>query len=335
MLTIKGRPRLGIPPIAKDVAVLQQDSAFNTVYAAQPITALLKVRQGVKLAQADQHIAQAQLQKGTREVLAGVEQLFWGLLATQRIRAGTLVALGAAEELAKTGNLEARTAVVQTRQGLLEVEGQIADLQGQLAVLIDLPPCTCLELIEPPPPVVSVSCCDEAVHLALASSPEIQEAEQNINKAHAAVAAAKVDYLPNVAVVGGYLNQTAASYIQPNIGYVGVVGSYTFLDWGKRKNTLRERENLVCLTKLKLQQTQDEVRQKAVKAFQDYQGSQAALQLAGDLVALRKEAEKAAVLPAAKFTAAKDRMTAEVDYVKADLAQRVAAAKLHSLLGGE
>ena len=106
MLTSQGRPRLGIPPVAVNVAVLQQNSAFNTAYAAQPITALLKVRQGVKIARADEHIAQAQLEKGKREVLAGVEQLFWGLLAAQRICAGTVLAIAGAEELAKTGSLE-------------------------------------------------------------------------------------------------------------------------------------------------------------------------------------------------------------------------------------
>ena len=114
----------------------------------------------------------------------------------------------------------------------------------------------------------------------------------NVCKARAAVAAAKVDFLPNVAVVGGYLNQTAATYIQPNIGYVGIVGSYTFVDWGKRKNILRERENLVCLATLKLQQTEDENRQKATTAFGAYTTSQAALQLAGELLSVARKPKR-------------------------------------------
>ena len=73
--------------------------------------------------------------------------------------------------------------------------------------------------------------------------------------------------LPNIAVVGGYANQTAASYMQQDIGFVGVVGSYTFFEWGKRRNTVRGGENLVALAKLKVQQTQDEVRQKALKPY--------------------------------------------------------------------
>jgi outer membrane protein TolC len=329
----KGVPLANLPALTINVPVVNENTALSTVTALQPLTDLLKIRQGVKIAEADEQIAQAQREKGTRELLSGVEQLFWGLLAAQRIRAGTLAAAEGIEALAKTGNLEARTALVEAKQGLQEVSNQIADLQEQLAILLDLPTCTQFELVEPPLPLAAVKCPDEAVGLALASSPEIREAEQNIAKAQAAVRAAKLDYVPSIAIVGGYTNQTAASYIQPNIGYLGVVGTYTFVDWGKRRNTIRERDQLVAMATLKVQQTQDTVRQNALKAFREYEQSQQALKLAEELVGLRTEAVKAATDPAAKFKAGKEAMTAQVDYVKADLAHRIAYVKLASLIG--
>src|SRR5262249_50547442 len=249
--------------LAINLPVINQDTTLTTIAAVQPLTDLLKVRQGVKIAQADDQIAQAQLEKGTRELLSGVEQLYWGLLAAQRIRAGAAAAAAGAEELARTGDLLARTALVEGKQALLEVSNQIAGLQEQLAILLDLPTCTQFELVEPPLPVALVKCVDEAIALALANSPEIREAEHTITKAHAAARAAKLDYVPSLALMGGYTNQTAADYIQPNIGYVGVVGTYTFVAWGKRRNTIREREELVMMATLKLQQTQDTVRQDA------------------------------------------------------------------------
>ncbi len=87
------------------------------------------------------------------------------------------------------------------------------------------------------------------------------------------------------------------------------------------------------MASLKVQQTEDEVRQKTLKAFRDYEQSQQAVKLASELVEVRKESEKAAATPAAKFTAAKDSMTAQLDYVKADLAHRIAFVKLMSLIG--
>jgi outer membrane protein TolC len=329
----KGVPLANLPSLAINLPVLNQDTALNTVAAVQPITDLLKVRQGVKIAQADEQIAQAQLEKGTRELLSGAEQLFWGLLIAQRIRAGAQAAVAATEPLAKTGNLEARTALVEGQQGLQEVSSQVADLQVQLAILLDVPACTQFELVEPPLPAAPVTCADEAVALALANSPDIREAEQTIAKACAAVKAAKLDYVPSIAAVGGYTNQTAADYIQPNIGFIGVIGTYTFVDWGKRRNTIHERNQLVAMATLKVQQTRDTVRQNAVTAFQDYEQSQQALKLAGDMVAVRTEAQKAAKTPADMLTAAKKLMTAQVDYLKADLAHRIAYVKLASLLG--
>ncbi len=40
-------------------------------------------------------------------------------------------------------------------------------------------------------------------------------------------------YVPDVSVMGGYANQTCSSHIQPNIGFVGLSGSYTFFEWGE------------------------------------------------------------------------------------------------------
>src|SRR5206468_7192626 len=101
-------------------------------------------------------------------------------------------------------------------------------------------------------------------------------------------------------------------------------------------------ENLVQMATLKLEQTRDDVRQGVEKAFREVGESQEALQTAGELVELRKEAEKKATTPdamtkpealAALLEATKKRMEAEVGAVKADLAYRSAYVKLMSLIG--
>jgi outer membrane protein TolC len=327
------RTLLSLASKTVDIPLINQDSQFSTITVLQPITDLLKVRQGVKIAQADREIAEAQREKGARELSSGVEQLFWGLLAVQRVQAGAQVAVAGAAELAKTGNLEARTALVEGKQGLREAEAQAADLREQLLILLDLPTCSTLELIEPPLPGAPVACADEAVGLALANNPELREAEATVCKARAGLAAGKVDFLPTLALTGGYANNTMLDVVQQNIGYVGVVGSYTFVDWGKRRNIVREREQLVAMAGLKVQQTQDDIRQKALKAFRDYTDTREALQLAADLVEVRTEAVKAAVDLPAKFKAGKDLLTAQVDSVKADLNHRIAYVKLASLIG--
>jgi outer membrane protein TolC len=273
-----------------------------------------------------------------REVASGVEQLYWGLLAVRRIQAGAVEGVRGAEMLAQTKNLEARIALVEARQGLQQANQQIADLQEQLNGLLDLPLGTTLELVEPPLPELPCRRAEDVVALALKASPEVREAQETIAKAEAATAAGKLDYVPSIALVSGYANQTAADYVQPNIGFVGVIGTYTFVDWGKRRNVIRERRTLIAMAHLKLGQTQDEVRQKATKLYRELVDSQTALKTAQEMVALRKEAVKSATTPEALrnpttlLKASKESALAEVDFVKTDLAYRQAYVQLMALI---
>jgi outer membrane protein TolC len=165
--------------------------------------------------------------------------------------------------------------------------------------------------------------------------PEADESARRFrrDKAQAATAAAKVDYLPNVVLVGGYGNQAFADYAQQNIGFIGVNASWTLWDWGKRKNVVWERENLIGMASLKVRQVEDEVREKALKAYREFGETKAALTLAEEMVKLRKEALKEAKTPVALFPASKKSMEAEVDLVKADLAHRISYVKLMALIG--
>jgi outer membrane protein TolC len=262
-----------------------------------------------------------------------VEQLYLGLLAARRIRGGAQLAVAGAKKAAQTGTLEARTALLEAQQGLKAAENQIADVEAQLNNLLDLPPCTHLELEEPPLPASPFRCADEAISLALASSPEVRSAQQDVVKAEGALAAARVDYLPNVAVMGGYANQTTFPAIQTNFSYVGVVGSYTFFEWGKKRKTVRKWETTFSMAQLKLHQTEDDVRQKAAKAFRELDQDRVTLANAREMAQLRQEAAKKAKTPAAAMEAGKAALEAEVALIKAELAYRVAYAELMMLIG--
>jgi outer membrane protein len=331
----RGAALVTFPGSTTAANVLNQNTSFVQIGAVQPLTDIFKIRQGVKIAQADEQIAKAQWEKGVRDMIAGVEQLYWGLLTVRKLQAGALAGVRDAEAMAKSNTVEARLALVEARQALLEVSKQVQSLQEQLNGLIDQPPCTVLELAEPQLPTAAFRCADEVVELALVASPEIREAQQTVLKGQAAVEAGKLDFMPSIGLTAGYVNQTAASYIQPNIGYIGAAGTWTLFNGGKRRDVLLERKTLVSMAHLKLAQTEDEVRQKAVKAYREVAEAQETLKLAQEVVVLRREAEKAATTPASLMAAAKARMTAEVDAVKAEMNLRIACVQVLSLTGRE
>jgi outer membrane protein TolC len=224
--------------------------------------------------------------------------------------------------------------LVGTQQALVEVQGQVRDLARTLNDLLDLPACTVLELVDPVPLDLRVRCEDEAVSLALAHSAEVREAEQSIAKAEAAMKVAKMAYLPDVNVIGGFANQTAASYIQPDIGYVGVTGSWTLWEWGKKRDIRRQRDMDIALAHQNVRVVRDKVQLDTRKAFVEYEQAREELRLAGDMVQARKEAEKSAPPPLA-MQAKADESKAELEYMKAEIAYRVAHAKLAGLISAE
>src|SRR5262249_58532272 len=111
------------------VTALNQDSSFATITLAQPITKLIAVNAAVKIAEADEQIARAQLAKGTRELLSGVAQSFYGLQGAQRIETALRLQVGYAEQLSRIDSSpEVRVAAIEAKQALSRVHGQAADV---------------------------------------------------------------------------------------------------------------------------------------------------------------------------------------------------------------
>jgi outer membrane protein TolC len=327
---------LGIlPPGARivNVAVVNQDTNYAGALVVQPLTKLIAVNAAVQIARADQNAAQAQLDKGTREVISGVTQAYYGLIGAQHIQAALEVQAQLLEEVLKVKAVpEVRIALVEVQQGLAQVRGQIQELTHQLDDLLDLPGCTVLEPVDPLPPPLPVRCAEEAARQALACSPEMREAQQNIAKAEAALQVARMAYLPDVNLMGGYFNQTMADYIQPNVSFIGATATYTFWEWGKKRDLKLQREADVALAHQNLRVTADKVQLDARKAYDSFDQTREAYRLAGEMVQARRDAEKGAADPAAVLAAKGETAKAELESMKAEIAYRVAHAQLAALI---
>lgn len=314
-------------------AVLNQDASLATIFVAQPITKLIAVNAAVQAARADQCIAQAQAEKGERDIVSGVTQLYHGILGARRIHAALGLQARLLEEIVAAKPVpELRVALIEVKQGLTQVRAQEQELVVQLNGLLDLPQCTVLDLTDPMPPQLPVHCADEAAQLACQNNPEIREAAQTIAKAQAGRKVARMDFLPDVNVIGGYANQTGANYIQDNIGYLGLSANYTFWGWGKRKHILDQRNTDISMANQALAVTIDKVQTAARKAFIEFQQAQEAFQLSAEMVEARQAVEKAA-MGAAAFQARGETAKAQLEQMKTELAYRIAHAKLAAAIG--
>ena len=326
-------PRPQVPAIA--VNLFEQDFGVTSLTAVQPITALLKVRQGVVVTEADQRIAESQARLADRAIASGVEQLYCGLLAANRILAAAQMAVETAAQMppALQQTVEARISAVQAKQAIQAVSAQAGELEEQLNGMLELPLTTRLELMELPPIEVPVRSADQAIASALCCSPEVFQADQDIIKAEAAVKVAKVDYLPDVMLFGGYVNQNGFNVTQNDIGYAAVMVNQSLFAGGKRVHAVRQAETVVAMARQKACQTRDEVGLKAQQAFRKYEQAREALQTAQEMVLVRKEAQQKASSPEDIIKAADKLMEAEAAVVQAEATFRVAGVTLVSISG--
>jgi outer membrane protein TolC len=330
--------RLGILPSGTPISVtaVNQDSNLLAITLAQPITKLIAVNAAVQLARADTEIAQAQLDKGTRDLLSGVAQAYYGMYGAQRIEAALGLQIQYAKQLVQhNSDPEIRVGMIEAQQGLVQVQSQVAELTEQLNSLLGQPSCTRYQLVEPMPPVVPVNNSEEAVELALRSNPQVQEAMASVEKARAAVKVANAEFLPDVNVFGSYFNQTSLAIIPPNFGAVGISATYTFFDWGKRRRVKDQRETQIAQASYNVRATIEKVRLETVQAYVGYQQAQQAFGLAKDMVEARKDAEGRYKDPEGLATAKAATAKSELELIQAEIAYRVANARLVGAIGNQ
>ncbi len=318
------------------INVIRQDSTLGSFTVAQPITKLILVNAAVKLAEADTAIARAQLDKGTRDLLSGIAQAFYGLQGARQIETALGMQAGyLAQAVQADPKPEMRVALIEVQQGLLEARMQAADLNEQLAHLLCFPAGTTLLPDDPLPPAAPVGSPDDAARMALACNPQVVEARATLAKARAGLQAANAEFLPDLLVFGSYFNQTAVPAIQENIGAIGVTGSYTFVDWGKRRKVKFQRETQIAQAEVNVRSTIDKVVLEARRAFLAYDQAQQSMALASEMARARHDSEADIKDPLALATARAATVKAGLDQLQAEIAYRVAWAKLAGAIGME
>ena len=139
------------------------------------------------------------------------------------------------------------------------MSSQAAELQEQLNGLVELPLCTRLNLVEPPVVAPCVNSAEHAIALAVECSPEVFQADQDAVKAEAGVRVAKVDWLPDVLLMGGYVNQNGINVMQNDVTYGAVSVNYPLFEGGKRIHALHQAELVQTMARQKACQVREEV----------------------------------------------------------------------------
>jgi outer membrane protein TolC len=340
LLTVQ-RPFAGTT-LSLPVTVIAQDQSALNFTVVQPITPLFQVRQLVKMARADEDIARAKAGMPVAERASLVEKNYFDLLVAER----ELVMAGAAAKAVQarwvtvsnptstTASAEQQKDTLAAGRSWLLAAGRVKDLTASLTALLGLPANTRLELVPPEPLVEHLSLDDPAVPVpATAANAEIVEAEQTAVKAHAGLTLAKTAYIPTVAIMGGWLYQTALSdtVLPRDFAYVGVIATYTIFDSGKRERTVKEISAQAKAADLGVELTKAKVAAAVKTSYLDLERSRELVRLARRMVSAPRVVAASDVSGDREADAARAQVEAEL--FRAELEYRQAYARVRSLVG--
>jgi outer membrane protein TolC/preprotein translocase subunit SecF len=349
-------PQIGpLPGSAVSLAQGNADFLLSTTTLSQPITQYFRNHAGVNMARADAAGARADARRAADEIAFKVKDLYYAILATERrcdaigaqIRAAELrtaetrnaVDTGVALEM-KAAEVRAQIAQAKHAQG--QLQDAVADMKLELADLAGLPLDTDLELAPPAGP--EPGSAPEAVSLvktALNHNPEIEAAVHQLDKAHAAVSAARAEYIPELGAFAQYIHENGAPFVSPNNGAVGLHLTWTVLEFGKRRGQVSERQAEVAQAEENLDQVQRHIQIDVEKAVRKLNRAETALESARQLLASTTETrrvtsdrvEAGTANQSALLDAEAAMSGAQADLLRAEYDRSVAAADLAKLAG--
>jgi outer membrane protein TolC len=314
------------------------------VTAAQPITPLLKLREVVNIARADENVARAKAGMPV-ETASNVDKAYYGLLVAQRqLAAARATSDSLRNKLLPASNATTPVALpayeedeIAAAKGLAIASSKVKELTASLDMILGYAIDTELELVTPVTQMEEIS-LKEAADKAMATNPEVVEAEQTVAKAHAASKLSKLDYVPDVAVMGGYVyNANAIPLLPRDFSFIGIMGSYNVFDFGKREHTIKERNAQVSMAETALELTKAKVAAAIKTSYFEMDRSRQLSELVHRLSAViplqRVSYSKNA--PGDDPELAASRAKVEIEMLQADLDYRQALTQLKTLMGEE
>lgn len=327
---------------------------FATTTLGQPLTQLIKVRQGHRIAALDTAIAEADVRKAENEVALRAEEAFFGLLITHAERRAAELQVSFAEERSReareaveTGkaldvaSLGARAGWLEARHARLALDNRISDINIELCDLLGLPLDTVIDPVAPEIARPQSAALEELVKTGVESSAEARAAGYQLEKARRAVKVARAEYIPDISAFGQHIWQTGVPFLARNNGVVGLKMSWTLFDWGKRRGVVGERSAMAEQAEENLRRVKNRAQVDVEKAYRKLERSREMVVVAGEALALRKESARLAVdqLEAGVITPSKAREAAaaeakaEAELLAAGLGARLARAELDRAAG--
>jgi outer membrane protein TolC len=251
----------------------RKPTAIFATSVIEPLTQQYRIGLNIKLQRVSHELTQAKLRQQQNETIDRVKKAYYVILQTSSALSSVEEALKSYKELDKvTGDyvvqqvaLKADLLTVQTRLAKVEYEqlelsNQLATQKEQLNSLLGRAVDTSFTVAGVPEFTSFETDVAAARKIALDRRPELEQARLAIEQATLDRRIKKSEYIPDVSA--GFIYLTPRNYapvIPKNFANVGVVMSWEFFDWGRKKHQLAEKDKAVEQAKNELKETEDQV----------------------------------------------------------------------------
>jgi outer membrane protein TolC len=339
-----------------DVTIAQggEDLFLTSATLSQPLTQLTRIRAATRAAAAEARATDAARGRTDLDVVYGVQQLYIGLLVATRRREAAALGVTAAEEKLQDAQAAVNAGTVlpavlqaaiatrlERRQNLLTLDNQIDDLRTDLNDMLALPLDTAPDLAALEPEPDHEASAADTIPSTLGEHPDVRAATAQVDKARAEVTVARAAYIPELSVIGQYVHQSAVPFLPRDNLVVGVRGSWTVFNFGKREATIAERHAQLDEARENVDRVRSRVSADVQKSERRVERARQMRQVAREAMVARKEAarlqrDQSEVGLTAGSEAAQarfDEAQAEADNLAAELDYRLARAELARAIG--
>jgi outer membrane protein TolC len=346
----------GTPIPAQGIIVEQGKLTFYSsgTQISQPLTQLVRIRQANRIAAAEVAISRDDLKRAENQVALDVHSLYFGILIArlQKQAADQKTAYAqehlreSEEDILKGASLkieaiQSRAGLLESQQASLTADLQMQDLTTELNDLLGLSLDTRLELDPAVPASFNERPREEYVQAAWAGHPQILSAEEAVRKARAGVIAAKSAYLPDITAYARHSYQDGVPFLVHNFGTFGFHLTWDVFDFGKRRDTVLEREAELAQAEENLRRMKDEVAVAIDRSYNKLERTRSLVLVATQVVKLRQEGERLAqnqltlgvILASERRQATAASYQAQADFLQASLGYLLAWAELEQAAG--
>jgi outer membrane protein TolC len=339
---------IGGTPIPGRTDILNQGGktlVISGTSLTQPLSELWKIKSLNDAAAAEVRATHNKAHQTENAVALKVHQIYYRMLIAQAHREAAQAKIQASEDLQKERvqqvkygssleeeSIESRAQFLEAKQDLLTTELQLSDLSMQLNDAMGLPLTTPLTL-NGNVAAVNASCeREECVRVAMEGHPEIAEAQAEIEKANAAIRAAKRQYIPDVEAFARYSYQDNLPFLAKNFGTFGIHFGYDLFDGGRRNAAIAEHHTQLAQAKENLARIKEDVELRVQTAWNKLERTRQMVEVSQELLTLRSESrrvtaqqlEKGAALASQAHSAAAHELDAktlllqsQLDYLQA------------------